>query len=117
VSIVNGWSLVIPAQLTTAVTGPSSSCVRSNQALTDVRLDRGDPGAEFGSGLLDPAGGQRVLAVAEADVPAVRGQLAHGGRPDAVRAVADQRDPGLLLAQRLTLALIRKRCRSYVARR
>jgi hypothetical protein len=34
VSIVSGWSLAIPAQLTTAVTGPSSSCVRSNQDLT-----------------------------------------------------------------------------------
>jgi hypothetical protein len=34
VSLVSGWSLVIPAQLTTAVTGPSSSSARSNQELT-----------------------------------------------------------------------------------
>jgi Glycosyltransferase family 87 len=40
------------------------------------------PGAEFQRGFLHLAGGRAVAVVAEADVPAVRGQPPHGGRAD-----------------------------------
>ncbi len=53
-----------------------------------------------GRGLLHLAGGRPVAVVAEADVPAVRGQPAHGGRADTARAPAHQRDPAVVLAQR-----------------
>jgi len=72
-----------------------------------VDLDGQDPAAEFGDGLLDLADGLLVAAVAEADVPAVRGQLEHDGRADAAGTAADQRDTVVVLAQRPTFAPMR----------
>jgi hypothetical protein len=63
-----------------------------------VDLDGQDPAAELGDGLLDLADGLLVAAVAEADVPADRGQPADGGRADAARAVADQCNLTVILA-------------------
>jgi hypothetical protein len=66
---------------------------------SDVGLDGDDPGAELTGGLLDLDRGPLIAAVAEADVPSVRGQAADGGRADTARATADQRYPRMTVAQ------------------
>jgi hypothetical protein len=64
-----------------------------------VRLQGEHPRAELGRGLLDLEGGQLVVVMAEADVPAVLGQPADRGRADAPGSGGDQCHTAVTLAQ------------------
>ena len=81
-------SRVIPAQLTTACTGPRSSSARRAQAATSAAAVRSAwtastraPSSEAAFSVSTAA--WLVAVMAEADVPAGRGQPAHRGRADA----------------------------------
>jgi len=72
---------------------------RDLAAVGHVRLQGEDPRTELGRGLLHLEGGQLVVLMAEADVPAVLGQPADRGRADAAGAGGDQCDTAVTLAQ------------------
>jgi hypothetical protein len=71
-------------------------------AVGHVERQREHPRAQLGRGLFHLDGALLVLVMAEADVPAVRGQPADRRRADAPGASADHGDTAMTLAQRFT---------------